>query len=47
MKSSYNELTKAIDGRQAIPEFKQKRGNLTKPLEKLFVKYNIEPKFKK
>ena len=47
MKSSYNKLVKAIDGNQKIPEFKQKKGNLTKPLEKLFEKYNIKPEFKK
>lgn len=47
MKSSYNKLVKAIDGRQKIPEYKNKRGNLTKPLEQLFVKYNISTEFKK
>ena len=47
MKSSYNKLVKAIDGKQKVPPYKEKRGNLTKPLEKLFEKYNIEPEFKK
>jgi hypothetical protein len=47
MKSSYNKLVKVIDGKQVVPEFKQKKGNLTKPLEKLFEKYGVIPEFKK
>ena len=47
MKSSYNKLVKLIDGKQKIPEYKSKRGNLTKPLERLFEKYELEPEFKK
>tara|TARA_R110000796_G_scaffold44977_1_gene109236 strand:- start:1038 stop:1556 length:519 start_codon:yes stop_codon:yes gene_type:complete len=47
MKSSYNKLVKEIDGKQKVPEYKQKKGNLTKPLEVLFEKYNIKPEFKK
>jgi hypothetical protein len=47
MKSSYNKLVKAIDGAQKVPEFKNKRGNLTKALESLFEKYKVEPEFKK
>ena len=47
MKSSYNKLVKAIDGKQKVPDYKQKRGNLTKALEKLFEKYGVEPEFKK
>ena len=47
MKSSYNKLVKEINGKQKVPEFKQKKGNLTAPLKKLFEKYNIEPQFKK
>jgi len=47
MKSSYNKLIKIINGKQKVPPYKHKRGNLTKPLEKLFEKYNIEPQFKK
>ena len=47
MKSSYNKLVKAIDGKQKVPEYKNKRGNFTKKLESLFEKYEIEPEFKK
>ncbi len=47
MKSSYNKLVKLIDGKQKIPEYRGKRGNYTKGLEKLYVKYNLEPEFKK
>lgn len=46
MKSSYNKLVKAINGKQSIPEYKDKRGNLSEPLKKLFIKYNIEPVLK-
>jgi hypothetical protein len=46
-KSSYNKLVKTIDGKQKVPPYKDKRGNLSKPLEKLFIKYNIEITFKK
>lgn len=45
--SSYKKLVKEINGKQKVPEYKSKRGNYTKALEKLFEKYNIEPKFKK
>ena len=46
MKSSYNELVKASEGKRVLPEYKDKRGNLTKPLEKLFKEYNITPKLR-
>lgn len=46
-KRCYNKLLKAVDGKQKIPPYKEKRGNLTKPLEKLFEKYNIEIELKK
>ena len=46
-KRCYNKLVKVIDGKQKIPEYKEKRGNLTKPLEKLFEKYQIEIEYKK
>lgn len=39
-KSSYNKLKKLHSG--ALPKY---TGNLTKPLQKLFNKYSIEPKF--
>jgi len=44
MKSSYNELVKAIDGKRKVPGF-PKSGSLTKELACLFAKYNIEPRF--
>jgi len=47
MKSCYNKLLKVIDGKQKVPEYKEKRGNLTAPLKKLFEKYGVEPEFKK
>ena len=48
MKSSWNELNKQLCflGKKEIPEYKNKRGNLTKPLEQLFKHYNITPKLK-
>ena len=46
MKSSYNKLAKiAIE--KKLPEYKDKYGNYTKALEKLFIKYKLEPEFKK
>ena len=47
MKSSYNKLVKAVNGKKKIPEYKNKRGNFTKPLERLFEQFGIEPQFKK
>lgn len=44
-KQSYNRLIKAIDGKQKVPPFKDKKNNFTKPLEKLFEKYGVEPEF--
>lgn len=44
MKSSYNSLVRAVNGKQKIPKF---TGRVTKDLEALFVKYCIVPKFKK
>jgi len=46
MKSSYNELVKTIGAGVSIPEYKDKRGNLSKPLQLLFSKYNVTPKTK-
>lgn len=46
-KRSYNKLVKIVDGKQKVPPYKDKRGNLTKPLERLFEKYSVEPEFKK
>jgi len=46
-KTSYNKLVKAIDGKQKVPPYKAKRGNLTKPLERLFEKYNVPVDYKK
>ena len=46
MKSSYNELLNASKGKRVLPEYKDKRGNLTKPLERLFKEYGIIPKCK-
>lgn len=44
-KSSYKKLVKVIDGKQKIPDYKDKKNNLTKPLARLFKKYGVEPKF--
>jgi len=46
-KRCYNKLVKVVDGKQKIPEYKEKRGNFTKSLEKLYIKYGIDPEFKK
>jgi len=46
-KTSYNKLVKAIDGKQKVPPYKAKRGNLTKPLERLFEKYDVPIEYKK
>lgn len=46
MKSSYNELKKAHTGKKKFPEY-PRSGKLTKPLERLFEAYGIEPKFYK
>ena len=50
LKSSWNELKKAILNDNMvnfyIPEYKDKRGNLSKELEKLFSIYNIIPKLR-
>ena len=43
MKSSYNELMKASAGRCVLPDYKDKRGNLSKPLERLFTEYGTTP----
>jgi hypothetical protein len=40
MKSSYNKLLKAIDGKQKVPEY---NGKFTKVLQKLFEKYEVLP----
>lgn len=44
MKSSYNELVKINNNKLKIPEWKSSQ-KLTKVLEKLFIIYNIKPKF--
>ena len=44
MKSSFNALLKAMADEKKKPEF-PKSGFLTKQLEALFTKFNIEPKF--
>jgi len=44
MKSSYNKLVKAVGSKQKIPKY---TGKFTKPIEKLFEKYNVLPVFKK
>lgn len=41
-KRSYNKLKKLYNGKAKFPEFPSS-GKLTKPLEKLFKEYNIEP----
>lgn len=43
MKSSYNKLVKAVNGKQKIPSYS---GKLTKSLEKLFEKHNLVPELK-
>ena len=45
-KSSYNKLKKVYDGRAKFPPYPASK-KLIKALEKLFKKYNIEPKFYK
>jgi len=47
MKSSYNKLVKIVDNKHKLPLYKEKKGNYTKELEKLFIKYDIIPEFKK
>lgn len=42
MKSSYNKLVKAVNGKQKVPKY---TGKLTKPIERLFEKYGVEPAF--
>lgn len=42
MKSSYNKLVKAINGKQKIPLYTKK---FSKKLEALFIKYGIQPEF--
>jgi len=44
-KNSYKKLLKAVAGKQKVPEYKDKKNNFSKPLEKLFLKYEIEPAF--
>ena len=44
MKSSYNKLVKAVNGKQKVPKY---TGKFTKTLEKLFEKYEVTPAFKK
>lgn len=52
-KSSYNELKKVIlEGNiqkdlKKLPQYRDKKQKLTKVLEELFKKYNLEPKFYK
>ena len=46
MKSSYNQLVKVVNNSEKIPPYKDKRGNLSVSLERLFSKYNITPKCK-
>ncbi len=46
MKSSYNKLVKEINGKQKVPPYANKQ-KLTKTLERLFEKYELEPEFKK
>jgi len=41
-KASYNKLIKAIDGKQQVPKYS---GNLSKRLQQLYDKYEIEPEF--
>ena len=42
IKSSYNKLVKAVAGKQKVPKYTKK---LTKELEKLYEKYDVEPVF--
>jgi hypothetical protein len=42
MKSSYNKLVKAVNGKQKVPAY---TGKFTKGIEKLFEKYGVEPQF--
>jgi hypothetical protein len=46
-KSCYNKLVKAIDGKQKVPDYAEKprKQKLTKELERLFEKYNINVEF--
>ena len=44
MKSSYNKLLKAVNGKQKVPSY---NGKFTKKLELLFNKYEVEPLFHK
>ena len=46
MKSSYNELVKAVGNDLTVPMYKNKRGNLTVVLERLYAKYKVTPKCK-
>lgn len=46
-KRSYDLLVKTINGKQKVPNYESKRGNLSKPLEKLFIKYSVTPVFLK
>ena len=46
MKSSYNELVRANAGEKEIPIYKDKKGNLSIHLERLFSEYKITPKCK-
>jgi hypothetical protein len=46
-KRCHNKLVKAVNGKQKVPPYIDKKGNLTKPLERLFEKYNIEIEYKK
>jgi len=43
-KSSYNRLKKKYTGKAKFPEYPKSK-KLTKKLEELFIKYNIEPEF--
>jgi len=45
-KSSYNALKKQYDGQAKFPDYPKSK-KLTKPLEKLFKKYQIEPEYYK
>jgi len=44
MKSSYNKLVKAVNGKQKVPKY---TGKFTKVIEKLFEKYEVQPAFAK
>jgi hypothetical protein len=43
MKSSYNKLVKAVNGKQKVPAY---TGKFTKGIERLFEKYKVEPQFR-